>query len=126
MSADADFSEMRNLAFDLGKAQATVFPKFRAIVQKTMVDTKTDMRAEQAAGAAEADMLAGFISYETKETAGGVTAVIGPTEGAAGSFAFLYYGNSKSGPVIKDPLFALKRNVDKAIPFFEKVLGDIP
>ncbi len=40
--------------------------------------------------------------------------------------AFLYYGNSKSGPVIKDPLFALKRNADKAIPFFEKVLGDIP
>jgi len=127
MSADADFSQMRALAFDLGRAQATVFPKFRAIVQKTMVDTKKDMRAEaQAAGAAEADMLAGFISYETKETAGGVTAVIGPTEGAAGSFAFLYYGNSKNGPIIKDPLFALQRNVDKAIPFFEKILGDIP
>ena len=49
MSAEADFSQMRDLAFDLGKAQATVFPKFRAIVQKTMVDTKKDMRAEAAA-----------------------------------------------------------------------------
>ena len=126
MSADADFSQMRALAFDLGKAQATVFPKFRAIVQKTMVDTKTDMRAEVAAAGQAGAQLSSTISYETKETAGGVTATIGPVEGGPGSFAFLYYGNSKNGPIIKDPLFALKRNVDKAIPFFEKILGDIP
>jgi len=126
MSADADFSQVRALAFDLGKAQATVFPKFRAIVQKTMVDTKKDMRAEAAAAGQAGSLLSSTISYETKETAGGVNAIIGPVEGGAGSMAFLYYGNSKSGPVIKDPLFALKRNVDKAIPFFEKVLGDIP
>ena len=126
MSADADFSEMRNLAFDLGKAQATVFPKFRAIVQKTMVDTKKDMRAEAAAVGQEGANLSSTISYETKETAVGVTAIIGPVEGGPGSFAFLYYGNSKNGPIAKDPLFALQRNVDKAIPFFEKILGDIP
>jgi hypothetical protein len=79
MSADADFSQMRALAFDLGKAQATVFPKFRAIVQKTMVDTKKDMRAEAQAAGAAGPLLAVHISYETKETAGGVTAVIGPS-----------------------------------------------
>ena len=126
MSADADFSQMRALAFDLGKAQASVFPKFRAIVQKTMVDTKKDMRAEAAAAGQAGTQLSSTISYETKETAGGVTAIIGPVEGGPGSFAFLYYGNSKNGPIIKDPLFALQRNVDKAIPFFEKILGDIP
>ena len=126
MSADADFSQMRALAFDLGKAQVSVFPKFRAIVQKTMVDTKTDMRAEAAAAGQAGAQLSSTISYETKETAGGVTATIGPVEGGPGSFAFLYYGNSKNGPIIKDPLFALQRNVDKAIPIFEKILGDIP
>ncbi len=126
MSADADFSQVRALAFDLGRAQASVFPKFRAIMQKTMVDTKKDMRAEAAAAGQAGTQLSSTISYETKETAGGVTAIIGPVEGGPGSFAFLYYGNSKNGPIVKDPLFALQRNVDKAIPFFEEILGDIP
>ena len=52
MPTTADFSEMRNLAFDLGKAQATVFPQVRAIVQKTMYDAKRDMQAEAEAGGA--------------------------------------------------------------------------
>lgn len=125
MSADADFSEMRNLAFDLGRAQATVYPKVRAIVQKTMYDAKRDMQAEAEAGGASGGRLAPTISYETKEQADGIVAEVGPVKGGAGSLALLYFGNYKSGPVIKDPLFAMQRNVDKALPHLARVMGDI-
>ena len=123
---DADTSQLRALAVDLGKAEAVVFPKIRAIVQKTMLDTKNELKAEAAgSGIAEAAALATFISYETKETPGGVSAEVGPVTGAPGSFAFLYYGNSKNGPVLKDPLFAMQRNAKKAEPYFAKILGDV-
>jgi len=123
---DIDTSQIRNLSFDLGKAEATTFPKVRAIVQKTMLDTKNELKAEAAgSGIAEAAALASAISYETKETGGGVSAEVGPVEGGPGSFAFLYYGNRNNGPVLKDPLFAMQRNAKKAEPYFLKVLGDV-
>jgi hypothetical protein len=124
---DVDTTQLRALAFDLGKTEAKVFPKIRAIVQKTMLDTKNEMKAEAAgSGIAEAKALSGFISYETKETPGGVSAVVGPTTGGPGSFAFLYFGNKNNGPVLKDPLFAMQRNAKLAEPFFVKALrGDL-
>lgn len=121
---DADTRELRALAVDLGKAPATVFPKIRAVVQRTMVDTKKDLQAE-ADGVEHAPGLPATISYETREMAGGIAAEIGPRTGGAGSLAFLYYGNSKTGPVLKDPLFAMARNAAKADPFFAKILGDV-
>jgi hypothetical protein len=123
---DVDATQIRALAVDLGKAEAVTVPKLRAIVQKTMLDTKNDMKAEAAgSGIAEAKALAGFISYDTKYDADGISAEVGPTKGAAGSFAFLYFGNKNSGPVLNDPMFAMTRNAAKAAPYFAKALGDI-
>ena len=123
---DVDTTQLRALAADLGKAEAVALPKIRAIVQKTMLDTKNDMKAEAAgSGIAEAKALAGFISYETKFGGDGISAEVGPTKGAAGSLAFLYFGNKNSGPVLKDPMFAMTRNAAKAAPYFAKALGDI-
>lgn len=38
---------------------------------------------------------------------------VGPVEGGAGSLALLYYGNSKTGSVLKDPRFALVRQAEE-------------
>lgn len=37
----------------------------------------------------------------------------GPVEGGVGSLAFLYFGNSKTGAVLKDPRFALERQAEE-------------
>ena len=38
---------------------------------------------------------------------------VGPVEGGAGSLALLYYGNSNTGSVLKDPRFALLRQAEQ-------------
>ena len=122
---DVDTSQIRALAADLGKVGYSTVPKVAAIVKRTLNDTKNELKAEAAgSGIAEAKALAANISYDV--TATGLGGEIGPTTGGPGSFAFLYFGNSKSGPVLKDPMFAMKRNAAKAEPYFLKALsGDL-
>lgn len=119
-----DNSELRALANDLARMGASVIPAIRPVVARTMVDTKKDLQAE-ASGVGHAPGLPASISYDTRETRSSVVAEVGPREGGAGSLALLYFGNSKTGPVLKDPLFAMQRNAKKAEPFFLKVLGDL-
>ena len=120
---DIDTSQMRALAADLGKVGFSTVPKVAAVVKRTLNDTKADLQAEAAAGGASGSRLSSAISYDV--TSSGLGGEIGPVTGGAGSLALLYYGNSKTGPVLKDPLFAMQRNAAKAEPYFAKVLGDI-
>jgi len=119
---DIDVSQVRKLAVDLGVASVEVLPAARAVLQKGALNIKNQLRSEaQGSGIAEAAALAAFITYESKQLAGGVAAEIGPEKGAAGSFAFLYYGNSKNGPVLPDPVRALDTEASNV----QKYLGDI-
>lgn len=120
---DVDTSQLRSLAADLGKVRYSTVPKVAAIVKRTLNDTKKDLQAEASAGGASAGRLSSAITYDV--TAAGLGGEIGPVTGGAGSLALLYYGNSKTGPVLKDPLFAMQRNAAKAEPFFAKALGDV-
>ena len=120
---DIDTSQMRALAADLGKVGFSTVPKVAAIVKRTLNDTKADLQSEAAAGGASGSRLSSAISYDVTST--GLGGEIGPVTGGAGSLALLYYGNSKTGPVLKDPLFAMQRNAAKAEPYFLKVLGDV-
>ena len=121
-SISIDTSEVRELAFDLSRAPAEAAIATRAAMQKGALNIKNDLKQQaQASGIAEAKELARFISYDTKVTRQGITAEIGPVEGHAGSFAFLYYGNSKNGPVLPDPGDALEREA----PNLEKYLGEV-
>ena len=122
---DIDTSQMRALAADLGKVGFSTVPKVAAIVKRTLNDTKTELKAEAAASVPEAGMLSRDISYDT--TFSGLGGEIGPVKGKGhpGSLAFLYFGNYKNGPILKDPLFAMERNAAKAEPYFLKVLGDV-
>lgn len=121
---EVDDREVRQLVSDLGKVEAVVVPKIRAIVQKTMVDTKRDLQAE-ASGVKHAPALPSTITYDTRELRSGIEAEIGPRTGGTGSLALLYYGNSRTGPRLKDPMFAMARNAAKAEPFFAKAAADV-
>lgn len=128
-----DNSELRALANDLARMGASVIPAIRPVVARTMVDTKKELR-EEAKGVAHVPLLPYTINYSTRETRTSVVGEVGPDTDVVvgngpvrtpGSFALLYFGNSKTGPVLKDPLFAMQRNAKKAEPFFLKVLGDL-
>lgn len=119
---DADTSDLRKLAVDLGRVGYTTVPKVAAIVKRTLNDTKKELQAE-AAGRSHAPGLPRAISYDL--SLNGLGGEIGPETGGAGSLALLYLGNSKTGPVLKDPMFAMQRNAAKADPYFAKVLGDV-
>jgi len=108
---DIDMSEFEKLADDLRHAGIKARPAIRPIVQKGGVVLKGQLRSE-AEGVKHAPALPSSISYDTTELRDGVRLEVGPREGGAGSLALLYYGNSKTGPVLKDPVFALKREAE--------------
>lgn len=100
---------LRSLEASLGRAEATAVPKARQVVAKGALNIKKRMRRSASASRiAEAKALSRTIDYSIF----GLTAEIGPRRGHSGSMAFLYYGNSKNGPVLKDPGDALKREVE--------------
>lgn len=119
---DVDTSDLDRLVSDLAFTQRTALAAIRPVMQRTMVDTKKDLQAE-ASGVSHAPQLPDSISYDTRELRTSIVAEIGPKEGGVGSLALLYFGNSKTGPRLKDPLFAMKRQAIKAEPFFLKALG---
>jgi hypothetical protein len=118
---DLDMSEFEALAKDLARAGLKARPAIRPVIQKGGVVLKAQLRAE-AEGVAHAPALPSTISYETTERPDGVSLEVGPTEGGAGSLALLYYGNSKTGPVLKDPVFALKREADVMVKHITDVI----
>lgn len=119
---DADLSQVRALAADLGRVGARAVPRLSAVVAKTMVDAKQQLQAE-AAGHRHAPGIPSAITYEV--TNSGLSAEIGPERGGPGSLAFYYYGNSKVGASLPDPMFAVLRAAKRAELFMAKAVGDL-
>jgi hypothetical protein len=117
---DIDASQVSRLAADLGKVGFTAVARIRPVVAKALADTKADLQGE--AGAVGHYGVPGSITYDV--TMSGLGGEVGPVTGGPGSLAFFYYGNSKVGAQLPDPMFAMRRNADKALPFFAKVLGE--
>lgn len=105
MSLDFDMSEVFKLAADLGRTERLVV-EVRGVIQKGALNLKKKLQRE-ASGVAHAPGLPRAINYDTKFSNDGVEAEIGPVKGGAGSLAFLYFGNSKTGPRLPDPQIAL-------------------
>ena len=122
-----DVSQVRKLAADIGKSAdpVRVSVEARKVIQKGSLNIKNELRAQASASVAEARALSGFITYDTKQTSTGVSGEIGPTEGASGSFAFLYFGNSKNGPLLPDPGDALNKEAPNVEKYLGAILGDV-
>ena len=120
MGDGLDMSQVDAFAADLLAAAVTITPAVGGVVKRGALNIKKAMK-DQASGVRHAPALARDISYEVTVSAGGATAEIGPTTGDVGSLAFLYFGNSKSGPRLPDPILA---GLDEA-PAVERFLAKV-
>ena len=120
---DFDFSEVENLAESLKAAPRKAVVDARAVIQKGALNIKQQLQRE-ASGVAHAPDLPRAITYDTRETAAGIVAEIGPLEGGAGSLALLYFGNSRSGPRLPDPKIAVEAEAPTIADYLGKIAGE--
>lgn len=111
MSASIDMSQVLAFAQRLRNAAALGTGGMGAALMPVMdragVQMKNQMRTE-AMGHKHAPRLPFTIDYSKKVSNAGIEIEVGPKKGGPGSLAFYYYGNSKIGPSIPDPMGALR------------------
>lgn len=120
MSADFDVQGLQQVSRSLTLAGRKSKTRAAAIVKKAAVNIKNQMRDE--AQHVEAGRISSTINFEIKSDGGGITAEIGPQEGHAGSLAFFYFGNSKIGPRIPDPMGALDAEIPNLKSYLSKLV----
>ncbi len=122
MDVDVDVREVRTLAVRLGVDTVQVVAAARVALQQASQVIKERMQVE-ARSTGRTRHFSRSITYETRVTALGVEAEIGPdknlTQGALGNL--LYFGTARSGPVLPNPGLAL----DRAAPRLEDALGTL-
>lgn len=105
-------------------AAATSFkPRARAIMSKGALEIKRQMKDEaRGAGPRVGPIIAATINYDIDVSEGGITAEVGPEKGHAGSLAFFYFGNSRIGPRIPDPMGALESEYSHLKSYLNKLV----
>lgn len=108
-SFDIDTSQLDRLAVDLGKASAKAVQPVAAALAETAVAVRDDLR-KAASGHARFPAFPSAITHDVR----GLSAEIGPDknrrQGALGNI--LYFGTSKTGPVLEHPSRALERHAE--------------
>ena len=123
-----DASELDRLAADLDRSAAEIAVSVRQIVAKGAVNVKKQMREEMQASQ-HFKPAAHRITYDLKtEGTDTVVAEIGPTHGTEdpGSLANLaYFGTSKGGGTVPDPVGALEAEGGRMTSYLEKLVGGL-
>lgn len=106
-----DTSEVADLASDMAGAGARVQPKVRQVMAKGALNVKNDMQNEVRAFSTGHpgrfhERFAADISYDF---VGPLKAEIGATTDDIGSAQFMYFGNSKTGPLAPDPIRSMRK-----------------
>lgn len=112
-----DLSQVVRLASNLSAAGPEIAAAIRPVMAKAGVQMKAKGKAE--ASSIQGGRVAAAWSYETKGGAHDITVEAGPREGGAGSLAFFYYGNSKIGPRLPDPVHIVEEEATVAAQFLE-------
>lgn len=110
------------LSADLLRAGVEVRAAARPVVTKAAVNVKNRMRQE-ASGHKHAPNLPSAISYDL--TDGGLGFECGPERGKAGSLAFYYFGNSKIGASIPDPVIALRDEAENTCGYLSAAVSAV-
>lgn len=122
MRVTVDASELHALVRDFGESPAKFARGAKGVMSKAGVNIKREMKSQaRASGIPEAADLARYITYDLD----GLDLVVGPRTGAAGSFGFLYYGNSKNGPVLPDPVHILNDEAGNVERYVADVAEDV-
>jgi hypothetical protein len=103
----ADLRSIRSEVAHLADAVRQIPTQARALMHTEGAALKKTLQSE-AQGVAHAPGLPGAITFESG-AGRELFYEAGPVEGGAGSLALLYFGNSRTGPRLKDPRFALER-----------------
>lgn len=124
-----DMSEVRSFAAHLSGASKLAQRQARGVLKKGAQNIKEQLQDEVRRSQhfrGRADQFAQSITYDLNEAGvggGGIMeAEIGPTKGSSGSLANIaYFGTSRGGGTVPDPLGALLDEVPK----FEQALADL-
>lgn len=120
-----DASELDALAADLGKASAEVAVSVRQIIAKGAVNIKKQMREEMGASG-HFGQAARSITYDLTFGTDEVVAEVGPTKTAAGPLANIaYFGTSRGGATVPDPMGALQAEGTRTVAYFDKLIGGL-
>lgn len=106
-----DVTQLDRLAADIATSGKTVPTVIRPVMSKAGLQMKTKGAAE-ARGHKHAPRLPGAWSYDLKDTPMQSVVEVGPREGGQGSLAMYYFGNSKVGPSLPDPVHILDEEAD--------------
>ena len=117
-----DASELDVLAADLDKASAVVAVSVRQIIAKGAVNIKKQLREEMGASA-HFGQAARSITYDMTGSGDEIVAEVGPTKTAAGPLANIaYFGTSRGGGTVPDPMGALQAEGVRTVAYFDKLI----
>ena len=119
-SVSVELSEVRAFARELEDAPLKVVREIVPVVRKGAVNIKSDMQADLR-GSSNAGFrhVASTVSYDVVD--GGFGVEIGPSKPAGALANVAYFGTSRGGGTVADPVGALQAEV----PRFEKAIDDI-
>ena len=120
MSVSVDLGEVRAFARELEDAPLKVVREIIPVVRKGAVNIKSDMQADLR-GSSNAGFrhVASTVSYDVVD--GGFGVEVGPSKPAGALANVAYFGTSRGGGTVADPVGALQAEV----PRFEKAIDDI-
>lgn len=118
-------SDLEKLAADLSNAVPVSAAKVRGVVQKGALNVKNDWRAAWS-GLAHAPSVDEAVTFDTRVTAGGIEAEIGPDkskrQGALGNL--IEFGSVNNGPTPGgEP--ALQAEEPRFVKALEEITGDL-
>lgn len=122
-----DTGELREVAHDLSAVDVRLVPNVERVFSKAAVNIKKQLIRE-ATGSRHFRGFAPGISYDRKGFAGfgggEIVYEIGPEKGAPGSLANIaYFGTSRGGGTVPDPVGALNTEIENLIPHVEAALA---
>ena len=119
-----DFGDLEDFARELDHKGAKVVLAQRQVVKKGALNVKKQLQRE-ADGHPHAPRMPQAITFDVELAGGEIVADIGPEKGGAGSLAFYWLGNSKTGPTLPDPMLAADKEAEDMAEWLGKVAEDI-
>lgn len=119
-----DFGDLEAFARDLDHQGAKVVLAQRQVVKKGALNVKKQLQAE-ADGHPHAARMPQAITFDVELDGKEIVADIGPEKGGVGSLAFYWLGNSRTAPVLPDPMLAADKEAEAMAEWLGKVAEDV-
>ena len=119
-----DFGDLEAFARDLDHQGAKVVLAQRQVVKKGALNVKKQLQTE-ADGHPHAARMPQAITFDVELDGKEIVADIGPEKGGVGSLAFYWLGNSRTAPVLPDPMLAADKEAEAMAERLGKVAEDI-